>query len=153
MNDKLQSGKTAVSNLFPEVSDNPLLEAAILQQEEDYNIESLAYQEEIYRRKLVGVSYREVVTCSLDTPIYAAATLMSKHKVNCLFVADEQGHIIDYLTDMSLREQVIAPQVDVQQSVRQVMAQPIVSIDQQAYVYEAILLMFQHKIRYLLIEE
>ncbi|OKL38783.1 DUF294 nucleotidyltransferase-like domain-containing protein [Pontibacter flavimaris] len=109
--------------------------------------------DQLYSRKIEMLVYRDLVTCPGDTPIYEAARMMADKKVSCLFVHDAQGQIIGYLTDISIRDNVVARQVSVQEPVQQVMDNPIVSISTQAYVYEAILLMFRTKTRYLLIEQ
>ncbi|WP_299759183.1 DUF294 nucleotidyltransferase-like domain-containing protein [uncultured Pontibacter sp.] len=109
--------------------------------------------DQLYSRKIETLVYRDLVVCSADTPVYEAARLMADKKVSCLFVRDAQGKIIGYLTDITIRDNVVARQVNVHEPVQQVMDNPIVSISTQAYVYEAILLMFRTKTRYLLIEE
>ncbi|WP_439883332.1 DUF294 nucleotidyltransferase-like domain-containing protein [Pontibacter sp. MBLB2868] len=114
--------------------------------------ENYIASDQLYSRKIESLVYRELVTCSADTPVYAAARIMADKKVSCLFVQDEQEQIIGYLTDITIRDNVVAKQVSVQEPVNQVMDNPIVCIDTQAYVYEAILLMFRTKTRYLLIQ-
>ncbi|GAA4437896.1 DUF294 nucleotidyltransferase-like domain-containing protein [Pontibacter saemangeumensis] len=109
--------------------------------------------DQLYSRKIESLEYRTLVSSAHDTPIYEAARWMSAQKVSCLFVKDDRGNIIGYVTDITLRDNVVARQVDVQAPISSVMDNPIVSISTQAYVYEAILLMFRTQTRYLLIEE
>src|SRR5690606_32471493 len=61
--------------------------------------------------------------------------------------------IIGYATDITLRDNVIANQVDSKQPIESVMDNPIVSISHQAYLYEAVLMMFRTKTKYLLVEK
>ncbi|AHM60072.1 CBS domain and cyclic nucleotide-regulated nucleotidyltransferase [Flammeovirgaceae bacterium 311] len=105
-----------------------------------------------YSRRLETVESRELVRCAHDAPVYNAAALMGKHRVSCLFVEDDEHRIIGYITDITLRDNVVARQRSSQTPVWEVMDQPIVSISPEAYVYEAMLLMFRTKTRYLLIE-
>lgn len=92
---------------------------------------------------------------------------MAEHKVSCLFVraADvtaaagsiiakpaAAGSIIGYVTDITLRDRVLAIQGDPKEPVSTVMDTPIVSIPSSAFVFEAVLLMFRTKARYLLVE-
>jgi CBS domain-containing protein len=93
------------------------------------------------------------VSCPAATPIHEVARQMAEHKTSCLFVRDEQNQIMGYVTDITLRDNVVARQTDTRQPVQSIMDNPIVAINTQAYVYEAILLMFQTKTRYLLLEE
>jgi CBS domain-containing protein len=109
--------------------------------------------DQLYSRKIESLEYRGLVSCRHDTPIYAVAKWMAEQKVSCSFVKNEQDVIIGYVTDITLRDNVVARQVDVQQPISSVMDNPIVSISAQAYIYEAILLMFRTQTRYLLIEE
>jgi len=109
--------------------------------------------DELYSRKIESLEYRELVSSPHDTPIYKAAKWMAEQKVSCLFVTDSGLNVIGFVTDITLRDNVVARQMDVSQPVSSVMDNPIVSISTQAYVYEAILLMFRTQTRYLLIQE
>ncbi|RFM28261.1 DUF294 nucleotidyltransferase-like domain-containing protein [Deminuibacter soli] len=114
--------------------------------------DSYIASEQLYSRKMESIEHRDIVWCSGTTPVYEAAKIMADHKVSCLFVKNEQQQIAGYVTDITLRDNVIARQADTAQPVQNVMDNPIVSINSQAYVYEAILMMFRTKTRYLLIE-
>ncbi|KAA3436092.1 DUF294 nucleotidyltransferase-like domain-containing protein [Rufibacter hautae] len=109
--------------------------------------------DQLYSRRIESVEYRDIVTCSSSTPIYTAARIMAEHKTSCLFVKNEVGQIAGYITDITLRDNVVAAQEDVRGQAKEIMDNPIVSIRKDAYVYEAILLMFRTKTRYLLIED
>ncbi|WP_161888036.1 DUF294 nucleotidyltransferase-like domain-containing protein [Pontibacter russatus] len=109
--------------------------------------------DQLYSRRIESLEYRAIVSSAHDTPIYEAARWMSAQKVSCLFVKDAQNNIIGYITDITLRDNVVARQVEVKAPISSVMDNPIVSISTQAYVYEAILLMFRTQTRYLLLEE
>jgi CBS domain-containing protein len=108
--------------------------------------------DQLYSQKMESVEYRELLTCPRHTPIYQAAQQMAEAKSSCLFVTDENDAIIGYITDMSLRDNVVARMVDPKLPVFEVMDRDTVSISTSAYMYEAILLMFRTKTRYLLIE-
>ncbi|MGV3509712.1 MAG: DUF294 nucleotidyltransferase-like domain-containing protein [Sphingobacteriaceae bacterium] len=115
--------------------------------------ESFIAADQFYSRKIEGIEYREIISCPASTPIYEAAKVMALNKTSCLFVKDDEGKIIGYATDITLRDKVIAEQINPQNAIASIMDNPIVSIDEQAYVYEAVLMMFQTKARYLLIEK
>lgn len=115
--------------------------------------ESYIAIDELYSRKIESIQYRKIVSCQETAPIYIAAILMAKNKVSCLFVKDDQEKIIGYVTDITIRDKVVAAVSDAHNPVISIMDKPVVSISTQAYVYEAILMMFQTKTRYLLIEE
>jgi CBS domain-containing protein len=108
--------------------------------------------DQLYSRKLQTIEPRAIVSCSGDTSIAQVAQTMVSQKVSCLFVKDGQEQIVGYVTDLTLRNNVVARQVDYSRPVQEIMDQPIIAISSQAYVYEAVLLMFQTRARYLLIE-
>lgn len=109
--------------------------------------------DQLYSRKLETLEYRAIVSCPDSTPVAEAAQIMVNQKVSCLFVKNDQDQITGYITDLTLRNNVLAKLIPYTQPVRDVMDQPIISIDAQAYIYEAVLLMFQTRARYLLISE
>ncbi|MHA6249959.1 DUF294 nucleotidyltransferase-like domain-containing protein [Pontibacter sp. CAU 1760] len=109
--------------------------------------------DELYSRKIENLEYRALASCPATAPIFKAAQWMAEQKVSCLFVKDEKEKIVGYVTDITLRDNVVAQQVDVHQPISSIMDNPIVSISTQDYVYEAILLMFRTQTRYLLLEE
>src|SRR5690606_24886378 len=115
--------------------------------------ESNIAAEQLYSRKIDGIIYKDIVSCTTGTPIYEAAKHMADNKVSCLFIRDLNEDIIGYATDITLRDNVIANQVDSKQPIESVMDNPIVSISHQAYLYEAVLMMFRTKTKYLLVEK
>lgn len=115
--------------------------------------ESYIAAEQLYSRKIDGIIYKDIVSCTADTPIFEVAKQMADHRVSCLFIQDKNQDIIGYATDMTLRDNVIAQRVDPGSPIAHVMDNPIVSISHQAYLYEAVLMMFSTKTRYLLIEK
>lgn len=115
--------------------------------------ENYIASDQLYSRQIESLEYREIVSCPADTPVFEAARRMAAQKVSCLFVTDAQEQIIGFVTDITLRDNVVANRADVHGPVSKVMDNPTVSINLHAHVYEAILLMFRTKTRYLLIEE
>lgn len=114
--------------------------------------ESYIAAEQMYSRRIDSIEYRAVASCHHQTPIFKAAQLMAAQKTSCLFIVDDAQKIIGYVTDITLRDKVIAQQHNAAEPVQTVMATPIISINADAFVYEALLTMFQNKIRYILIE-
>ncbi|MDB5246813.1 MAG: signal transduction protein [Segetibacter sp.] len=115
--------------------------------------ESYIASDQLYSRKIESIQYRNIVSCAGSTPIFLAVKMMARNKVSCLFVKDEQAQIIGYVTDITIRDKVVATISDANNPVVSIMDKPVVSISTQSYVYEAILMMFRTKTRYLLIEE
>lgn len=115
--------------------------------------ESHGTTDQIYSKKLIDIEQRQIVSCTAGTPVYLAVKKMAEAKVSCLFVRDEQGKIVGFVTDMTIRDNVVAKQIDSAGPISSVMDNPVISINVQAYIYEAILMMFRTKTRYLLTEE
>lgn len=108
---------------------------------------------ELYTTKINSIEQREIIACDENTPVYEAAALMAQQKTGCLFIKDTDQQIVGYVTDITLRDNVVAKRADVNQPVKNIMDNPIVSINANTYVYEAILMMFRTKTRYLLITQ
>lgn len=115
--------------------------------------ESFIGSEQLYSKTLQSMEYRDILSCSSETPIYVAAQMMAANKISCVFIKDDKGKIIGYATDITLRDNVVSKQIDASNPISKVMDNPIVSIDKEAYVYEAALKMFRTKARYLLIKD
>ncbi|WP_294290994.1 DUF294 nucleotidyltransferase-like domain-containing protein [uncultured Chryseobacterium sp.] len=116
--------------------------------------ESYFAADQLYSRKIESIAFKDIVSCTESTPIFEAARIMAKNKVSCLFIRRETDQkIIGYVTDITLRDKVIAECIDPQKAVSEVMDNPIVSISSDAYLYEAVLMMFKTKTRYLLVEK
>jgi CBS domain-containing protein len=115
--------------------------------------ESYIASEQLYSRKIEQLSFSNIVSCTLSTPIYEAAQKMANQKVSCLFVKNNESKIIGFVTDITLRDKVIANQLAPQLPIEAVMDTKIVSISKSAYIYEALLMMFSTKTRYLLVKD
>lgn len=115
--------------------------------------QSYIASEQLYSRRIESIDAQDILYCGEDTPAWQVAQLMAQHKRSCIIVQNAAHHAIGFITDITLRDKIVA-QVngDHTVSAREIMDTPIVSIDNQAYVYEAILMMFRTKTRYLLVE-
>ncbi|MDB5109776.1 MAG: hypothetical protein JWR67_890, partial [Mucilaginibacter sp.] len=114
--------------------------------------ESYIASEQLYSRRIDSIEYRQVVSCDENLPVYEAAKKMAVNKTSCLFVT-YQDTIVGYVTDITLRDKVIAQQQDTHTPLKYIMDTPVVDIDANAFVYEALLMMFSTKTRYLLVKK
>ncbi len=115
--------------------------------------ESYIAADQFFSRKIEGMAYKELVTANQNTPIFEVAKKMSQNKVSCLFVEDDDEKIIGFVTDIILRDKVIAGQKHSEDQIITVTDNNIITINKEAYIYEAVLMMFRTKTRYILIEE
>ncbi|AZI27051.1 CBS domain-containing protein [Pedobacter sp. G11] len=109
--------------------------------------------DQLYSSTIKSVSYRNIIESHESTPIFEVAKKMAEQKTSCLFVTNNENQFIGFVTDITLRDRVIAGQISSKEPISSVMDHEIVSISADAYVYEAILLMFSSKSRYLLVED
>ena len=114
---------------------------------------SFITSEQLNSRTIESIEYREIVWCWVDTPVYQAAIVMKQQKISCLFVKDKQGIIVGFVTDITIRDNVVAKQASFESPASSIMDNPIASINVHAFVYEAILSMFRANSRYMLVEK
>jgi CBS domain-containing protein len=88
-----------------------------------------------------------------NDPVYECAALMKKEKVSCLFIGNSPQEITGYITDITLRDRLIAARLSSEIPVSQIIEFDMVSIHPDASLVEALILMFQTKSRYLLVRE
>jgi CBS domain-containing protein len=74
--------------------------------------ESNGATDQIYSKKIIDIEQRDIVSCNHNSPIYTAAIKMAEAKVSCLFVRDDQEKIIGFVTDITIRDNVVAKQVN-----------------------------------------
>ncbi|MVN75094.1 CBS domain-containing protein [Hymenobacter sp. HMF4947] len=109
--------------------------------------------DQLYSKRMATVELREVLACPASTPTHEVARRMARARSSCYFVLDEEGgSIIGYVTDITLRDKVVAGLGDARQPIGTFLDAPTLSISSEAFVYEALLLMFRTKTRYLLVE-
>ena len=104
-----------------------------------------------YGQKVASLNPRGMITCPSDTPIHQVAEKMAQEKTSCLFITEGDGAVIGYVTDITLRDKVIAKRVDVTNPVSHILEKDLVAIDREAFIYETLLLMFQTHTRYILL--
>lgn len=113
--------------------------------------ESYFAVDQLYSTKISDITFKKVISCLPQTPIFEAAKTMALNKTSCLFIVDEAQNFLGVVTDIILRDRVIAGQHPPQHAICEVMDEKITTIDADAYVYEALLLMFSSKSRYILV--
>lgn len=110
--------------------------------------------DQLYSKRMETVELRPVLSCPASTPTQEVARRMAEARSSCYFVrAENDDQVIGYVTDITLRDKVVAGLADPRRPVQTVMDAPTVAVAADAYVYEALLLMFRTKTRYLLVEK
>ncbi|WP_421919280.1 DUF294 nucleotidyltransferase-like domain-containing protein [Marinifilum sp.] len=91
------------------------------------------------------------VCCNLKTSIHEVAKLMTEQESKIICVK-ENHELIGVITDTDLRRRVLAEEKNMNHSIATIMTAPVVSIGQNALLYEAILRFKQYNISHLLVE-
>ncbi|MBD3631260.1 DUF294 nucleotidyltransferase-like domain-containing protein [Cyclobacterium sp.] len=115
--------------------------------------EPLTVLDDFYVRTIGEIPLKEILYCVPETSIAIAAQIMRKEMSSCLFVGRDKTHIHGVITDITLRDNVLAQGVSPERPIAEIMDKTLVSIPKDAFVYEALLLMFRTKTRYLLVSE
>ncbi|MBN7811156.1 CBS domain-containing protein [Algoriphagus sp. H41] len=108
--------------------------------------------DQFYSKKIQELNVRSIRVVSPEDSIRLCAEKMAAEQVSCLFVGDSKEKLIGFVTDLTLRDRVLAKGLSPDLPVRQIMETELVSIGPEASLVEALLLMFQTKARYLLVK-
>lgn len=106
----------------------------------------------IYTKKVGDLHFRDLSVCPVHTPVFEVARLMARDKISCFFIGDSTNEIIGFVTDITLRDRIIADKLSFDTPVGEIMDRNIVYIQDSAFLYEALLMMFRTKTRYLLVK-
>lgn len=100
-----------------------------------------------------SICNRALLDCPESTPIREAARLMNEQRRSAILVRNDEGRYVGIATDRDFREKVVAAGMDVQRPVHEIMASPLITIPEDAPVFEAILLMVQRNIKHLAVTD
>jgi CBS domain-containing protein len=106
----------------------------------------------IYSKKVGDLHFRNLSVFPVNTPVFEVARLMARDKISCFFIGNSSQEILGFVTDITLRDKVIAGQLSFDTHVGEIMDSNIVYIHSSAFLYEALLMMFRTKTRYLLVK-
>ncbi len=96
---------------------------------------------------------RPVTKCDQKVTVQAAARQMVASRSSSIVVVDEAGHAIGILTDKDLREKIVAQGVPLDTLVGSVMSSPVIAVDSDERVFEALLQMLSHNIHHLVVTQ
>jgi CBS domain-containing protein len=103
-------------------------------------------------KKVKDLHARKIRWANPDTSVKACASVMATEEVSCLFIGDNPDQLIGFVTDITLRDQVLAKGISPDTPVKNIMETKLVRIGPEVFLMEALLLMFQTKSRYLLVQ-
>ncbi|WP_296700948.1 DUF294 nucleotidyltransferase-like domain-containing protein [Algoriphagus sp.] len=112
-----------------------------------------AITDHFYSKKVGDLHFRNLRMARAETPVFECAAKMAKEKVSCLFIGDSPKQIEGYITDITLRDNLLAKQLSPSIPVSEIMEKDMISIHPDSFLVEALMLMFRTKSRYLLVQE
>lgn len=110
--------------------------------------------------KVKTLLYRDLVTVAKNTAVRDAAIQMTEEKVSSLLITDpdrpisddprdDDGQVVGIITDRDLRRRVLAEGLPVDVAIDQVMSTDLIVLDDDAYVFEAVLVMLRNNVHHL----
>lgn len=97
--------------------------------------------------KVVDVMIREVITIDENATVKEATDIMNKFEIGCL-IAIKKGKAVGIITERDLLKRVISELKDANKTkVKDVMSSPLVVVEPNMDLEEAVKLMFQMKIK------
>ncbi|MFP4391224.1 MAG: DUF294 nucleotidyltransferase-like domain-containing protein [Desulfohalobiaceae bacterium] len=91
-------------------------------------------------------------TCLPATSIREAAGKITAADHDAVLVMDNDGQALGIVTDHDLRDKVIIQGISRHSQVQAIMSSPLITVSDQTLVYEAVLLMMQHHIKQLAVD-
>jgi len=89
------------------------------------------------------------LTCKMNYSIYKAAGIMKKHRQSAILIQTETGDDLGIVTDYDIANRFVAENLAPETPVYQIMSSPIISVPDDALVFEAALLTQEEFIRHL----
>lgn len=103
--------------------------------------------------KIRDVMTKNVITVDVDYTVKLTAKIMSRYGIGCALV-QENKKVVGIVTETDLLKKVIAVGIDPEKTfVREIMSKPLIVVEADAALEDAIKLMFQHKIKKLPVVE
>ncbi|MDD2541037.1 MAG: putative nucleotidyltransferase substrate binding domain-containing protein [Desulfuromonadaceae bacterium] len=94
---------------------------------------------------------RDVITCKPDDRLVECAALMRRNNISSLVVCEEET-LFGILTDRDMRNKVVAQGLNpLALTVKEVMNSPIITIDEEEFLFEALHLLSRHRIHRLVV--
>ncbi|PMH46583.1 cyclic nucleotide-binding protein [Vibrio sp. 10N.286.49.B3] len=134
---------------FVEVADNARLRQAVMHNEEANDLTT---------SKVRTLLTRDAPTIDKNQTIQQAAILMAEENISSILISDpdivensddDQNPVIGIITDRDLCTRVLANGLSPEDTVSTVMTPELVSLDHNAYVYEAMLVMLRYNVHHL----
>ncbi len=108
---------------------------------------------QFFHQQISSIYHRSYPTCSASISIKDAARKMTEDDSGYLLVYDKKKRINGIITDEDLRKRVVAVDFSKNLPVSDIMSTPLISLPDDAQVYEAYLLMIEKGISHLVVSK
>ncbi len=98
-------------------------------------------------------SLKNLVTCDLRTTIRKAAQIMKKANSSAILIETKSKEMVGIVTDMVMRDRVIAKSISYDAPVFEIMSSPLIYVEDNALIFEAVLLMQEKGIKHLVVKD
>jgi CBS domain-containing protein len=102
-------------------------------------------------RRVGDMLGRPLVACPPTTAIREGARLMAERDINSVVVVGPGGEARGIVTDSDLRRRVVATGLAGSTAIEAVMSAPLVTIDADAFFFEAVHTMLRHRLHHLVV--
>lgn len=103
----------------------------------------------LFNQAVRSICRTELVACDRQTTLREAARRMTEYRQSAILVRDGEGRHVGIVTDRDFRQKVVAEGLDGDTPVAAVMSSPLIAIDADAPIFEAILTMVEKDIKHL----
>ncbi|MBN2332113.1 MAG: cache domain-containing protein [Deltaproteobacteria bacterium] len=93
---------------------------------------------------------RSPLTCRMSSSIRTAAEMMKKNKQHAIVIQTEQEDAIGIVTDYDITRRVVAENMPPDKPVYEIMSSPIISVPDDALIFEAVLVAQNESVQHLL---
>ncbi|HCU34761.1 MAG TPA: hypothetical protein DGT21_04720 [Armatimonadetes bacterium] len=107
----------------------------------------------LFLHEPVSALQRRAPICELHTPAQALAAMMTSEHATAVLVRAEDGTVIGIITDHDLRERIVATDGDLRAPAYRLMSSPLLTIPEQAAVYQALLTMEERAVQHLAVTD
>jgi CBS domain-containing protein len=108
---------------------------------------------QFFNLQVENIYHKNILSCSEETSIQQAASLMSDRKCSSIFIKRAEGDYTGVVTDTDLRSKVIANGHDISNPIANIMSSPLHSIQIDAMVSEALLEMMDTNLKHLAVRD
>ncbi len=104
----------------------------------------------IFQQKIEDIAGAKLISCDIGISIREAASIMSRYKTSALLITKGKT-FTGIVTDKDFREKVVAGGLDSSDPVQGIMSSPLIVLESDTPVFEALFFMMDKKIKHLLI--